>query len=137
MARHAHAFQRNAGFTPEQTRSKTIGIAGNERQGQGQADARARSPADGREHGKDFLEHHVAAAKDVSLSDAAAFGSQHVSGGHTLHRDQVEPGFNVSRHSAVQKVQDDAPGGRRLPVAWPDRSGGIHHDRRQAVPSCR
>src|SRR6266581_437982 len=112
VARHAYAFQGNAGLPPEQTRCETIGIGGRQRQSQGQADSRARSPADGRENVKDFLEPHVAAAKDVSLSDTAAFGSQPVSYGHALHRDQVKPGFNVSRHPAVEKVQDDAPGGR-------------------------
>ena len=137
MVRHAHAFQGNSGFSAEQARGKTIGVARDQRQSQGQADSWARSPAEGREDVKDFLEHHVAAAKDVALSDTAAFGSQPVSGGHALHRHEVKPGFNVSRHSAVQKVQDDAPGGRRLPVARPDRGGGVHDDHRQPIARCR
>src|SRR6266581_7286146 len=48
VARHAHAFQWNSGFSAEQARGKTIGVARDQRQSQGQADSWARSPAEGR-----------------------------------------------------------------------------------------
>ena len=84
------------------------------------------------EGGKDFehlFQRQIAVTQDVSRPDLPAFGSQPVSLGHILDGDEVQAGVDVSGHLAVEKVQNDAAGGRWLPIARAHGSGGIddHH----------
>src|SRR5438132_13985847 len=95
------------------------------------------SPADGRKNVKNFLQHHVPAAQDVSLSDPASFGSEPMAQGHAFHRNQVQAGFNVGGHATAEKIKNNAPCGSRLPVPRTNRRGGIYNDGGQAVADRR
>ena len=55
--------------------------------------------------------------------------------GHILDADNVETRIDVSRHSTIEEIDNDASRRRRFPITRTHGSRGIHHDCREAIPS--
>ena len=85
-----------------------------------------------RERVEDLLQAHVAVAQDVALARPSLLGGREMARRDVAHVDQVQPGVDVGRHPAIEKVDDHLAGRRGLDVALADRSRRVHDHDRQA-----
>ena len=105
--------------------------------GKGDFCCRRRDPGDGGHFVEDLLEGEVFATQDVAATRLPDFKCGDGVGARDLsYVDEVESGVDVGRDFAVQKVDEDAAGGRGLGVVRSDGCGRVKDDDLLAVLRC-
>ena len=80
-----------------------------------------------------LLQREIFGAEQVTLAGLAAFGGEQVTCGDIFDSHEIQSGFDVAGHLAVQKIDDELAGGRRLPIAGTNRRGRHYDDDRQSI----
>ena len=106
--------------------------AGAVRHGVRQPDRGRLSAGDSRELLQNLRQRQILRAQDVALARHAALAGQPVALGRIADVHHVEPGIDEGRHVAIQEIEHDLAGGRRLHIVIADRRGRVHDHHRAA-----
>src|SRR5690242_1022038 len=133
VPRYFHAFNGNLRLTPNQPRKRRLRIGYTQRQAMRDFELRRGQAGNVRQDVQDLLERKIFCAEKIALADFAFLGDEQVAGGAFLYADEIQAGFDVAGHPAVEKIDDDLASGSGLPVARADGSGGHADDRRKTL----
>src|SRR5882762_3380445 len=133
VARDLDAFDWYARLAPDQPRKSRTRIGYTQRESMrnfqnGRAETRYL-----RECVQHLLEREIFTAQEIALADLALFGDQQVSCRALFHANKIQAGLHVAGHLAIQKIQNDFSGRRRLPVPRPYRRRRHGHNDRQST----
>src|SRR5260221_6505759 len=128
FASHTHRFDRSPRFFAQDCSGNQL-VERRKTQGHRMRNAHARRRQAGqrRQTVENGLQREVLAAQNVAPSGDRVLHGQQMSAGHFPDVGQVQPGIDVGGELAVEKVDDDAPRGRRLDILLAHRGRGIHH----------
>src|SRR6266850_1164901 len=128
---HSHTLERNPRLTAQNRTEQIFCVPCGKSQRVRQPDSWSRTPGWRSHCREEFFQRHVAAAEDIALADTPLFRCEPMAFRNIFYSNHVESGVDISRHPAIQEVDNDAAGRGRLPISRSNRRGGIDHHCRE------
>ena len=82
---------------------------------------------------EDFTQQEILVAENIAFPDPPFLHGEEMPNRHVIHIDQIHAGFNIRRHPALHKIDDDLAGRGRLHVTGADRCARIDDNHRKPL----